>query len=513
MAKRPAKEKIIDGSIVRTHKFRMYPSYEQEKKLYIWTKQARKMYNISLEHKKINYLISLYPELAIPYQTITDLYKFRFVTNKDVYPCPENPILVKLESMPKKTKEEKEALKVFYKTEEGKLKYYSSSTNSLGKEFAIFKQEFPEFTFVPDSLITSNVKSIFQQSDQAHSKYISNVRNKKPGEQFYFPDFKSSKDEISLVSCKLNDCSFDILNNNRIVMYGFPKIKEGLKIRLLRPEMEMIDPKNILMQSIVKEADCWYLCVTFKIFPKINHILGEPKIVGVDLGIKRSVQLSDGTFKNYPEEQMKGFLQRKKVLQRRIRKKNGGYNCKKTCKIEHEHRHERQSKKFKKAHKQISKIDKKLAHIRQYHSKQFATEIVKQYDVIVVENLDVSNMTASAKGTTENPGTNVKAKSGLNRSLLNVAMYTFKVNLIKKAEEHGKKVIQVPPHFTSQRCNRCGYKSKKNRKSQSVFRCTNPDLKCDWECNADYNASLNIRDLGMNQKSEEVNFFESFCKK
>ena len=73
-------------------------------------------------------------------------------------------------------------------------------------------------------------------------------------------------------------------------------------------------------------------------------------------------------------------------------------------------------------------------------------------------------MTKSAKGTIEEPGVNVKAKSGLNRVILILRIRPFK-------------------------CSKCGYISKNNRRSQSLFVCE----KCSYTNNADYNASINIK--------------------
>jgi IS605 OrfB family transposase len=59
-----------------------------------------------------------------------------------------------------------------------------------------------------------------------------------------------------------------------------------------------------------------------------------------------------------------------------------------------------------------------------------------------------------------------------------------------KAEERGMRVTVIDPRYTSQTCSKCGYRSKANRRSQSVFKCR----KCGYQLNADLNASYNIRD-------------------
>ena len=102
-------------------------------------------------------------------------------------------------------------------------------------------------------------------------------------------------------------------------------------------------------------------------------------------------------------------------------------------------------------------------------------------------------MTGSARGTSEDPGTNVKAKSGLNRSLMGVAPAEQTAILQRAGVRTGTRIELVPARGTSQTCNACSYRSPKNRESQAVFRCK----ACGHEDNADANAARNVRDRGV----------------
>ena len=97
-------------------------------------------------------------------------------------------------------------------------------------------------------------------------------------------------------------------------------------------------------------------------------------------------------------------------------------------------------------------------------------------------------MSKSAKGSIANPGTKVKAKSGLNRSILNEAWHKFFTYLEYKLKLKGGILIKVNPQHTSQTCPQCGHISKDNRKEQEIFKC----VKCGYEANADHNAAQNI---------------------
>jgi putative transposase len=95
-------------------------------------------------------------------------------------------------------------------------------------------------------------------------------------------------------------------------------------------------------------------------------------------------------------------------------------------------------------------------------------------------------MSASAKGTIEDPGRNVKAKSGLNKSILDQGWHGFHRMLEYKLDWQGGTLVEVDSRGTSQRCSCCGYTSKQNRLLQSVFKCQ----ACGHEENADVNAGL-----------------------
>ncbi|MCY4520704.1 MAG: transposase, partial [Caldilineaceae bacterium] len=89
-----------------------------------------------------------------------------------------------------------------------------------------------------------------------------------------------------------------------------------------------------------------------------------------------------------------------------------------------------------------------------------------------------------AKGTREAPGTNVKAKSGLNRVILASGWGQLERKLAYKAGH----VAQVDPASASQPCSRCGHVAQATRPSQAVFACQ----ACGWALNADHNAAINI---------------------
>jgi putative transposase len=119
---------------------------------------------------------------------------------------------------------------------------------------------------------------------------------------------------------------------------------------------------------------------------------------------------------------------------------------------------------------------------------KITTWLANNHGIIVLEALKTKNMMKSARGTIENPGKNVKAKSGLNRSIADEAWYLFEQLLKYKIERLGGSLAYVDPKYTSQQCSKCKYISSKNRISQSNFKCKS----CGYNVNADLNASKNI---------------------
>ncbi len=120
--------------------------------------------------------------------------------------------------------------------------------------------------------------------------------------------------------------------------------------------------------------------------------------------------------------------------------------------------------------------------------KRTAHTIAQKYGWVAMENLKLKNMTKSAKGTVEDPGRNVKQKSGLNRSLARVAPYGMRMAILWALFKAGGRLILADPKYTSQTCPKCGYTSSSNRPTQAHFGCQ----LCGCTENADVVGALNV---------------------
>lgn len=191
--------------------------------------------------------------------------------------------------------------------------------------------------------------------------------------------------------------------------------------------------------------------------------------VGIDRGVAIPLALSDGQTFSLPPSVALGERRHRSAQRVVSRRKRG-------------------SARWGKAVRRAAKIKAQQARIRKHWAHQATTVIARSYGTIVVERLRTANMTASAAGTTSEPGRNVVQKRGLNRAILNVGWHQIERMLSYKAA----RLIKVDPRHTSQTCASCGTVDSLSRKSQARFDCTS----CGHTDNADRNAAINILNRG-----------------
>ena len=195
--------------------------------------------------------------------------------------------------------------------------------------------------------------------------------------------------------------------------------------------------------------------------------------IGIDLGIARFATFSDGSY-IAPLNSFKIQQAKLAKYQRRMAHK------------------QKFSNNWKKAKAKVQKIHTKIANARRDFLHKTTTTISQNHAVVFVEDLQVRNISQSAAGTAENPGTNVAAKSGLNKAILDQGWGEFRRQLDYKTAWNGGMLFAVPPHHTSQTCPCCGHVSKDNRQTQARFAC----VECGYENNADVVGAINVLERG-----------------
>ncbi len=119
---------------------------------------------------------------------------------------------------------------------------------------------------------------------------------------------------------------------------------------------------------------------------------------------------------------------------------------------------------------QIAGLRARQARRREDWLHRMTTNLAKSHGVIVVEDLRILNLVRSAHGTVDRPGSNVKAKAGLNRAILGMAWGKAGRMLAYKCPLRGGVLVKVDPRSSSMECARCGHTSAANRVSQAAFR-------------------------------------------
>ena len=264
------------------------------------------------------------------------------------------------------------------------------------------------------------------------------------------------------------------------------RLDEG-NSRLFLPKLGWLRYRNsrtvlgaIRSVTVSRRCNRWYASIQTEREVCVPERQGTA--VGVDVGIVRFATLSDGTV-YAPLHSFKQHQERLRRAQVSLSRKT------------------KHSRNWRKAKARVQRIYARIANARRDCLHKCSTAVSQNHATVYIEDLRVCNMVASAKGTVEDPGTNVGAKSGLNRAILDQGWSEFRRQLEYKQAWSGGWLIAVPPHNTSQTCPRCGLIAKANRPSQARFAC----VCCGFEDHADLVAATNIRRAGHARIACEVN--------
>jgi IS605 OrfB family transposase len=253
------------------------------------------------------------------------------------------------------------------------------------------------------------------------------------------------------------------------------------KIGLLKVRgLDRLQGKAPRMAKITRKATGYYLQLTIETDDTDDTIYKESdKCVGLDMG---AVAIFTDDLGRQSKAKRYAKIQKKRLnrLQRQAsRQKDGSNNQRKT-------------------YAKLARVHEKIARQRKGRNAQLAHKITSEYQTVILEDLNLKNMTAAAKPKEREDGKGYKQngkkrKSGLNKVLLDNAIGQLRTFIENKATERGRKVIRVNPKYTSQTCFNCGNIDKANRVSQSKFKCTS----CGYEAHADQNAAANILIRGL----------------
>lgn len=295
--------------------------------------------------------------------------------------------------------------------------------------------------------------------DRAFKAFFARIkRGDTPG----YPRFRSKRrfDTATFID---GDGGTWLEDQARVRMQGIGHVK----VKLHRPVRG-----TVKQFSVTRQGKRWFVNVICVDIPQqVRPRTGA--IVGLDRGITHLVADSDGGFVANPRH-LQQSADRLSTAQQSLARKERGSNRR------------------RKAAQRVARLHRKVADSRRDYLHKVSRRLVDTYDMIVLEDLRITNMTRSARGTIESPGRNVAAKAGLNRSINDAGWGVVQDMLEYKAEEAGVEVVLVNPRNTSRTCHQCGHAAAENRKREA-FLCG----KCGHSAHADTNAARNILRLGL----------------
>ena len=360
---------------------------------------------------------------------------------------------------------------------------FINATNLVNKIMDIKAN--PEFAFLKTS---SNAVSLQQKvrdlasawsrffDPKVHARLKENKKKPKKPKFFKLPDgteiqlrplmprFKRKSDGCDSIRLVQFD-KYCRVEGNRV------KLPNGVGFVKFRKSQDILGIiKNV---TISKKSGHWYVSFGTERELEQNPIHPSKTAIGIDLGVSKLVTGSNGQcFK--PKSSFKANQGKLAKLQRQLSRKVLFSNN------------------WKKQNRKIQKLHHHIANIRHDYLHKISTDISKNHAMIVCEDLKVVNMSRSASGTLENKGRNVKAKSGLNKSILDQGWGMMIDMMDYKQQWHGGLLIKVDPRYTSQTCFKCKHVAKENRRTQAEFEC----VECGHQENADINAVKNILSAG-----------------
>ena len=207
----------------------------------------------------------------------------------------------------------------------------------------------------------------------------------------------------------------------------------------------------------------YYVSILYEMYEKIPGSTPQ-SIVGIDLGVKKLLTLSDGiTYDNnkYIDKYQKRIKRKQRELSRKEKGSKNYYKCK----------------------KELAILYSKLANARKYYTHKITKKITDNYDIITCEKLTTKEMIIKGKNT--------KLSSKINDATFSEIIR----QLLYKSKFKGKKFYQVSTYYpSSQICNRCNNQDRKYKDlTEREYNCP----KCGEKIDRDLNASINIMFEGL----------------
>ncbi|EMF0296039.1 transposase [Enterococcus hirae] len=345
--------------------------------------------------------------------------------------------------------------KVYNLMLDDRMKAYKETRKDSSKKMSFptpakYKQDFP-FLKEVDSLALANAQL---NLDKAYKNFF---RDKSVG----FPRFKSKKNPVQSYTTNNQNGTIALIDNKFVKL---PKLKSLVKITLHR------QPKGLIKSATISRHSSGKYYISLLCKEEIAELPKTNSAIGIDLGITDFAILSDSQKidNNKFTSKMAKKLKReqRKLSRRALLAKQKGINL-------------FEASNYQKQKRKVARLHEKVMNQRTDFLNKLSTEMIKNHDIICIEDLNTKGMLRNHK---------------LAKSISDVSWSSFVTKLQYKADWYGRKIIKVDKWFpSSQICSNCGHEDGK--KSLKIREWTCPI--CHAHHDRDINASINILAEGL----------------